>query len=408
MRRRSFLQLPAAALAQTVAAQQSPEIAVVGAGAFGGWTALSLLERQAKVAVIDAYGPGNARSASGGLSRLVRSRHTDELDLRLVLRSFALWRSWEEKWGEKFLIPTGYLALAGPGPTPPFIADARKLLDKHGVASELLDPDEIRRRYPQIRTDDVGVGYFEPGACTARPADSCRRVFDSAMKLGARHHYAFARPGASKGRRLEGLRLSGGESITADVYVFACGPWMAKTLPDLMKDRLRTPRREAFFWGTPAGDDSFTHNRFPAWSDITERGRQNDYYGFPDFDGRGFRIVPVNDGNELDPDSDERVVSAYQLKRAHEYLAYRFPALANQPVIGSRVCQTEMTPNGAFLIDRHPELENVWIVGGGSGSGFKHGPAVGEFAADRILGREVAQDFVSRFQWREDRFPEEA
>ena len=408
MRRRAFLQLGSAAVSGAVArADPSPDVVVIGAGVFGGWTALSLLQQGARITLVDAYGPGNARSASGGLSRLVHARHTDEIYLRLVLRSFTLWREWEEKWEEQFLVPTGYISIVDPGPLPESITAARSLSAKHGVESEILQPDEIRRHYPQFRLDDVGAAYFEPGACTARPADSCRRVAREVTDQGATFHHARAIPGERSGRRLESVRLSTGKTLRADSFVFACGPWLARTLPEAMSGRLVTPRREVFFWGTPAGDPAFSHPRFPAWSDRTQRGRENLYYGFPDFDGRGFRVVPANDDNPLDPDFDERVVSAYQLQRAHDYMAYRFPALARQPVIGSRVCQTEYTPDRNFIIDRHPDFDNVWIVGGGSGHGFKHGPAVGEFAANRILGRDIDPDFQQAFAFKQAEFPQE-
>lgn len=407
VQRRAFLQLGPAAAAQTALAAQSPDVVVVGAGSFGGWTALQLLEREAGVALVDAYGPGNARSASGGLSRLVRARYTDEIYVRLMSRAFELWRRWEENWDERFLIPTGYLSLVDPGPLPASITDARKLLTKYRIASEILGVEEIRRRYPQLRLDDVGAGYWEPGACTARPADSCRRVARATAEAGARVLHARAELGDRSGRRLESVRLSTGETLRAGAFAFACGPWLAKTLPKAMAGRLRTPRREVFFWGTPPGDPAFTHPRFPAWSDRTLKGRDNSYYGFPDFDGLGLRVIPTNDANPLDPDSDERVVSPFQLKRAHDYVRYRFPRLEGQPVIGGRVCQTEYTPDSHFIIDRHPDFDNVWIVGGGSGHGFKHGPAVGEFAANRILGREVDSGFRRMFAFRQSSFPQE-
>lgn len=407
MQRRTFLQLSAAGAAPAVRAQTGPDVAVIGAGAFGGWTALQLAERKARVTLVDAYGPGNARSASGGLSRLVRARYTDEIYVRMMVRGFELWREWEQRWDEQFLIPTGYLSVVDPGPPPASITDARKLMAKHGVESEIVSSDEVRRRYPQMRLDDVGSGYFEPGACTARPADSCRRVARAVADAGGSFQIARAETGERNGRRLESARLSTGEMLRADAFVFACGPWMGRTLPDVMRTRLRTPRREVFFWGTPGGDAvSYGHPRFPVWSDRTRKGREDSYYGFPDFDGRGFRVIPANDSNPLDPDLDERVVSAYQLQRVHQYMAYRFPGLAGQPVIGSRVCQTEYTPDKNFIIDRHPDYDNVWIVGGGSGHGFKHGPAVGELAAQRILGRDIAPDFQRAFAFKEAEFAE--
>lgn len=67
-----------------------------------------------------------------------------------------------------------------------------------------------------------------------------------------------------------------------------------------------------------------------------------------------------------------------------EFVGRRFPTLKNAPLLEARVCQYENTSNGDFLIDRHPDFDNVWLVGGGSGHGFKHGPALGEYVAARV------------------------
>ena len=130
----------------------------------------------------------------------------------------------------------------------------------------------------------------------------------------------------------------------------------------------------------------------PAWIDFNDL-----VYALPNVDGRGFKIAIDAHGAEFDPDTGERVVSVEGLRAVREYLAQRVPRLANAPVTETRVCQYENTSNGDFLIDRHPGFENVWIVGGGSGHGFKHGPAVGEYVAGMIVGRGMAeQRFTSR------------
>ncbi len=124
----------------------------------------------------------------------------------------------------------------------------------------------------------------------------------------------------------------------------------------------------------------FASRALPIWLDF---GR--DWYGFPDMDGRGFKLAHDSHGEAIDPDSMERVPSAERIASAREFLALRFPALANAPLVGSEVCQYENTSNGDFVIDRHPAFDNAWIAGGGSGHGFKHGPAVGEYVAERML-----------------------
>ena len=118
----------------------------------------------------------------------------------------------------------------------------------------------------------------------------------------------------------------------------------------------------------------------PVW--IDDIGQ---WYGIPDIEGKGMKIAAHSTGPAFDPDSGERSVTAEGLAAARAFAAERFPALANAPLVSSEVCQYENTSNGDFLIDRHPDFENVWLAGGGSGHGYKHGPAVGEYLAERIL-----------------------
>jgi glycine/D-amino acid oxidase-like deaminating enzyme len=191
-------------------------------------------------------------------------------------------------------------------------------------------------------------------------------------------------PPQPNGGKLNSIQTTAGKEIAAERFVFACGPWLPKLFPDLLRDLIHVTRQEVFFFGVPPGDCRF--NILPAWIDFNDL-----IYGLPNVDGRGFKIAIDAHGPEFDPDSGERVVRASGLKAVREYLAQRVPLLANAPVTETRVCQYENTSNGDFLIDRHPLLENVWLVGGGSGHGFKHGPAVGEYVADMIAERGTPQ-----------------
>ena len=131
----------------------------------------------------------------------------------------------------------------------------------------------------------------------------------------------------------------------------------------------------------PSGDDRFLPKRMPAWIDFNEL-----VYGIPDLDNRGFKIAIDAHGPPFDPDTGDRIVSPDSVSAVRAYLTRRMPLLANAPVTETRVCQYENTSNGDFLIDRHPAFQNVWLVGGGSGHGFKHGPAVGELVTALISG----------------------
>src|SRR5208282_1962738 len=178
-----------------------------------------------------------------------------------------------------------------------------------------------------------------------------------------------------------GLMLSDGAKLIADQYVFACGPWLGKLFQQTIGNRIHPTKQDVFFLGTPAGDDRFSETKLPVWADHRERF----IYGIPAADGRGFKVADDTRGPEFDPTFGQRVASEEGLKAVREYVAFRFPALKDAPLIETRVCQYENSPDNHLIIDRHPAADNVWLVGGGSGHGFKHGPALGEMLAGMVM-----------------------
>jgi glycine/D-amino acid oxidase-like deaminating enzyme len=195
---------------------------------------------------------------------------------------------------------------------------------------------------------------------------------------------------------LRSLQLSDKSTPKADLYVFACGPWLGKLFPQTIGDLIRPTKQDIFFFGTPAGDNRFTDSHLPVWADHRDRF----IYGIPGNDHRGFKVADDTRGPAFDPTSGERIISKETLRTVREYVAFRFPALKNAPLIESRVCQYEQTPDGNFILDRHPRMENVWLLGGGSGHGFKHGSAIGEMMAGLIL-----EGIETPMHWRLSRFP---
>ena len=186
-----------------------------------------------------------------------------------------------------------------------------------------------------------------------------------------------------RGGRLADIQCSDGTRITADHFVFACGPWMGTVFPDVVGRRIVATRQEVFFFGTPAGDARYDAGVTPVWVHMSRRL----VYGVPSHEGRGVKVADDTAGDEVDPSRMERTPSPEGLARAREILGKRFPALADAPLVESRVCQYEASSDGNFLIDRHPGLSNAWLVGGGSGHGFKMGPAIGEHVAALVTGR---------------------
>jgi len=355
------------------------DVAVVGAGVFGSWTAWHLQRAGQSVALLDAYGPASSRASSGGETRILRMGYgPDELYTRWAWRSLAQWKALAARTGERLFHETGVLWMAHDED-----ARSRATLDtlaRAGVPHERLDRSQLELRWPQIAFGDVTWGIHEPrgGALMARR--SVQALAGEVARRGGDVRTAAVRPPAGQGR-LADVVLSDGTVVRARSFVFALGPWLGKLFPDLLADRIFPTRQEVFYFGPPAGDARFAPPAFPAWIDFVD-----EVYGIPDIEARGFKLAPDAHGPRFDPDTGERRVSAEGIAAARAFLARRFPALKDAPLVASEVCQYENTSNGDFLVDRHPSWENVWLVGGGSGHGFKHGPALGEYAAARVLG----------------------
>ena len=361
--------------------QAKTHIAVIGAGAFGGWTALYLLRRGARVTLVDAWGPGNSRASSGGETRVIRGTYgPNQPYTKMAARAMQLWKENEKRWNLKLMHQIGVLWLVTTGDDQ-FERGSLAVLRDAGIPYEELPVADLKTRWPQINLEAVHWGIYEPegGFLTARVA--CQAVLDGFLGEGGEYKQLAVMPRDLDSGSWDGVSLSDGSRLRADQYVFACGPWLGKLFPQTIGNRVRPTRQEVFFFGTPAGDDRFTDAKLPVWADH----RDKFMYGIPGNQGRGFKVADDTRGPEFDPTSGERTVSADGLKSARDYIGFRFPALKDAPLLESRVCQYENSPDNNFIIDRHPAHQNVWLLGGGSGHGFKHGPALGELVAGLVI-----------------------
>jgi len=367
---------PAARNASAVGSGLS-DVAVIGAGAFGAWTALTLRERGAKVTMIDAYGPGNPRATSSGESRLIRYGYGDqEIYTRWALKAMSIWKAREKEWGEELLFPGTRLLLAQRWNRS--LEAQKSIFDRLSLPYEIVKHDELSHRYPQISFEGIEEGFVEPESAMIKAQSAILKVAQIFERRGGTSRIGQATPGRASGRRLDAVNLNNNETLRADTFVFACGPWLRKLFPVAIGKKIATPRCEVAFFGQPAGDTRFSWPNFPYVNDGMST--------YPVLDGSGFKVViPVGRG-DVDPDTQQRMPTDEQVKRAREWLALRVPAMKDQPIVDYRVCQFEMTADENFIIDKHPDYDNVWIAGGGSGHGYKHGPVIGGYLADRLSG----------------------
>ena len=371
--------------APTTTGAQRPSVVVVGAGIFGVWTALYLREQGHAVTLLDAYGPGNSRATSGDETRQLRVGYGDrELYARMAQRAMAAWRVREAEFGCPLLVETGRLELARDW--TPSLRATQAMLTRLAVPVEALTPEEMHRRWPHMNVDGMGVGLLESTAAVVRAKQSILAAANAFARKGGVLVMQRARPGRAEGRRLVDMETAGGDRFAAQQFVLACGPWLPKLFPELLGERIKVPGREVFYFGTPAGDSRFAPPNLPNFS-------EDGYYGFPSVDGRGVKVCPTTGPLTFDPDTDERIVTPHEARRARAYVARRFPALKDQPIMETRVCQLENTVDEHFIIDRHPSWDNVLIAGGGSGHAFKHGPVLGEYVGKRAVGEQTDPAF---------------
>lgn len=366
-------------------------IIVIGAGAFGGWSALNLLRKGARVTLIDAIEAGNPLASSGGETRVIRHAYEQRIYVDMVVRALQMWKENDRRWGTRLFNQKGVLFM---GQKRDFIDAAMTHMEAAGINIEILQGDEIAQRFPQLNPENLKWAVYEPDAGYLNARLACIAVRDAFIEEGGEYRLAKVSPGVISGGEMGGVLLQDGGRLQADQYVFACGPWLKELFPQVFADRMKITRQELYFF-KPIGDQSQALIQdLPVWAEVGDPF----FYGIPGNDGV-FKIGDDTRGPEVDPTTQNRNPTQSGIDKARAFMEYRFPAMKNASLVDARVCQYSESSDYNFIIDRHPDAQNTWLAGGGSGHGFKHGPALGEMIADQVLGnRPPEQTFVlSRF-----------
>ncbi|MBR9989833.1 MAG: FAD-dependent oxidoreductase [Gemmatimonadetes bacterium] len=378
---------------------RAPDVVVVGAGAWGGWAALHLQRMGATVTLVDQYGPGNSRSSSGDETRGVRTAYGDKEQWTWwASEAIRRWTSFDEEHGRALRMRLFYRTgdLICRSAMEPFLEQTLATWQKYGIRHDVMTGAEVRYRYPAMNLHDIEVAVLEHDAGVVRARRACEAVAEVFRQEGGTIITARAEHGASSGSRAETVLLTPGGSLAAGNFVFACGPWLWKVFPEVLGNRMRTPLGHVYYFGTPAGDSRFTFPNMPSYNfpGVT---------GWPALspDNRGFR-VRTGGRPHADPDTVERWIDPEGFARPREFLAQRFPVIAEAPILETRACHYELSVSRNFIIDRVPGHDNVWIAGAGNAEGFKMGPVVGEYVANRVLGNATAPVLDDAF-----RIPEE-
>lgn len=396
---------------RVIARSDAGHIIVIGAGIWGASTALELVKRGERVTLIDAYGPGNSRATSGDETRGIRSSYGDraesgELWTAWARRAITHWREFDAEYAKefstRFFMETGDLIMRPRD--EPFTTRTREFWTKQNVAFETFDGDEVRKRWPVINADDITVALYEPDAGVARARHATQATAAIAARMGAALVTGRVTPGPIERGRMQYISLADGTRLTADAYVFACGPWLGKVFPALLGNKVRLPIGTACYYGTPVGDSRFSYPGLPSWNFSGVTG----WVALP-VDNRGFRVrggvapppPPENaikeklpeppprapaDPSQSDPDLSVRWASADRLEGSRRLLQRRFPLMADAPLLETRSCHYESSINRNFVIDLVPESSNAWVAGLGQAEGFKFAPIAAQYVSQRVLG----------------------
>ncbi|MBM4195176.1 MAG: FAD-dependent oxidoreductase, partial [Gemmatimonadetes bacterium] len=389
---------PAAAPAQS---RGLPDVIVIGAGAMGGWTALNLQRQGNKVRLLDAWGPGNSRSTSGDELRGIRSSYGDRAGDTAAQwggwakRAMQYWRDWDATWGREMKIQLFFTCgdLIMRATNDAFIRNNRALWDKIGAKYDVLTKDEVMYRFPQYHVEDMEFFLYEPDAGMARARRSCEAVAGVFKQFGGELAITRAWPTTQMAGKMPALQTSSGDMMSAGTYVFAVGPWLRKVFPVLMGNRLRTPMGSVFYFGAPPGEYRMQYPNCPTFNYPGATG----WPSAPD-DNVGFRVRAGGGAQGNDPDSSERIFDKAAAQRMVDFVNLRFPLLKNAPVLKEHSCHYESGSGGNFIIDKHPDMDNVWLVGSGMAEGFKFGPVIGEYAANRILCQDKEPQLADAFR----------
>ncbi|MFN2622946.1 MAG: N-methyl-L-tryptophan oxidase [Chthoniobacterales bacterium] len=366
-------------------------MAIVGLGGIGSAIAAHCAGRGASVIGLEQFTPAHDRGSSHGKSRMIRQAYfEDPAYVPLVLRSYELWRALERKGGQGLLRITGVISVGEENSK--IISGTQRAAARHGLALEKWSRGEVRERYPRVRLLEDEIALFEPDGGVLDPEQAVSAHLKAAESSGAELRFDTVVRSWEASDHDVRLALHDGSKISATRLILSLGPWFKEALGGLgVTVRVQ---RNVQVWFTPA-TNAYQAPRFPAFL-LDRAGLPAPLYGFPDF-GAGVKVAFHGFGNLTTADELNRDVDpARDLEPVARATEAWMPGAAAS-FREAKPCMYSLTPDGNFVIDRHPHHGNVILCGGFSGHGFKFAPVIGEIAADLALdgGSRHGIDFLS-------------
>jgi len=352
------------------------DVIIIGLGAMGSSAADHLARRGVRVLGLEQHSIPHGLGSSHGYSRMIRQAYFEHPDyVPLILRAYENWFDLERRSGQELLTITSALYLGRAEGT--LVGGALKAAKQHGLRHELLGLSEVRKRYPQFQVPDDYAGFVEPMAGFLRPERVIAAAAEQALRNGAELHgnegaLGWDAEGGTVRVRTERATYEGARLIVT------AGAWTDRILRDLGAPLKVTRQTMGWFW--PRTPDAFELGRFPCWS--VEHDGGGIHYGFPmTAENPGFKIANHDQGEPTDPDRVDRSMRDEDEQDLRCAIERHIPA-ASGPLLAGRVCLYTNSPDGNFIIDRHPKHRHVALACGFSGHGFKFSSVVGEILAD--------------------------
>lgn len=370
------------------------EVIVVGAGVFGATTALELRTRGYRVTLLDRGPVPHHAASSTDISKMIRMDYgSDVFYHELAEEALDGWDRWNHEWPRPLYHDEGFLVLsAGPMQPGDFEYESYRVLRERGYAPQRMGGEELSRRYPAWNGEKYPDGYMSPRGGWAESGAVVAHLLRLCADAGVHALSAAFADLTSDGSRVRGVRTTDGDELSADSVVVCAGAWTPSLLPWL-SDALETIAQPVLHFGVD-DPDAFRGANFPPFAaDISGSG----WYGFPALDDGRLKLGHHGRGTPVHPD-EPGAVDTEHVSRARAFLAGSLPALANAPIVGTRMCLYCDSFDGDLLIDRDPDRDGLIVAAGGSGHGFKFAPLIGGIVADAVEGH--SNRWGQRFRWR--------
>ncbi len=374
------------------------DVLVLGLGAMGSASLYQLAKRGRKVLGIDRFAPPHGHGSSHGESRITRLAIGEGAHYTpLAMRSHDIWREIERETGSALMTQTGGLMISSPGRTSKlhvdnFFGNTVAAAESYGIAHDILETAEIRRRFPQFAVRDGEVGYYEYEAGYLKPEACVAAQLSLARKYGAQIRTGETALGFEASERGVILRTDKG-AYAAERLVLAAGPWLPELIGGAYAQAFKVYRQLLFWFAVKGPIAPFEKGAFPIF--IWEiQGQEQAIYGFPAIDGAegGVKVATQQYRATTTPDSVNREIGEDEKRIMYErFVAPYLPALDRQ-CLKAVACLYTVTPDAGFVIDVHPQSERVLVVSPCSGHGFKHSAAIGEAVAQRLVDGQSRLD----------------